>query len=118
MISINNITDYPNQQLSVVIEDGSSFTMKLYYMPQQQGWFINNLVYGDFTLNGLRITNNPNMLLQWKNLIPFGLACFSKANREPTLQQDFYSGASTLYVLSAQEVADYYSYIEGGALPS
>ena len=118
MIPINSITNYPNQQMSVIIDDGSSFTLNLYYASQQYGWFIPSLVYGDFTLNGIRVSNNPNMLLQWKNILPFGLACFTKGNREPTLQEDFFSGSSTIYVLSQEEVDSYYTYVQGGALPT
>lgn len=80
----------------------------------QYGWFITELLYPDFTLRGLRITNSPNMLYQWRNLIPFGLACFSAGNREPSLQDDFVSGASKLYILSEEEVAEYTEYLKGG----
>ena len=58
------------------------------------------------------------MLYQFQNQIPFGLACFSKANREPQLQQDFVSGASSLYILTQAECQEYATYIQGGLLPS
>ena len=77
-----------------------------------------NLTYTNanitFTLNGLRITNSPNMLNQWKNILPFGLACFSTANREPSLQQDFASGNSVLYVLTQAEVTQYSEFLALG----
>lgn len=114
MLIIPQITNAPNQQLTVSLPDGSSFVMNLYYMPQQYGWFITNFVYGDFTLNSLRITNNPNMLRQWKNSLAFGLACFSTSLREPTQQNDFASGASNLYVLTAAEVQAYEEFLAHG----
>lgn len=87
----------------------------------QAGWFVQSLIYaantasygppsdytGPFTINELRVTNSPNMLNQFRNQIPFGLACFSTQDREPTQQQDFSSGASKLYLLSQEEVTLY-----------
>lgn len=118
MISIQNLTSYPLQTQTLVLADGTTFALTIYYIPMQYGWFITNLTYGDFVLRGLRITNSPNMLYQWQNVIPFGLACFTATNREPTQQEDFSSGASKLYILSQTECEEYAAYINGGALPS
>lgn len=118
MVPITNITDYPLQTASYVLPDGSTFTMTLYYIPSQLGWFILKLTYNDFVLTGLRITNNANLLYQYQNVLPFGLACFTASRREPTQQQDFSSGASTLNILSATEAESYTTFVEGGAIPS
>lgn len=114
MLSIQGISADPKQKFNLILPDGSQFQMEIYYRAQQFGWFITKLVYGDFVLNELRITNNPNMLYQWQNLIPFGLACFTLSNREPTQVQDFDSGDSNLYVLTQAEVLEYTRYIENG----
>lgn len=111
---ISQVTDNPLQKQKFVLEDGTFFIMTMYFVPLQQGWFITELTYGDFILRGLRICNNVNMLYQWKNLIPFGLACLSVANREPSLQQDFSSGASNLYVLNQTDVEEYAEYLSLG----
>jgi hypothetical protein len=86
----------------------------LYYSESQQGWFINNLVYQDFVLNGFRLVVSPNMLNQYKNLIPFGLGCFTTLLREPTLIQDFTSGNFNLYILSSSEVTAYNNLLSQG----
>lgn len=104
---LTTISDSPLQQQQIVLDTGGTFVFTLYFVPLQQGWFITELTYGDFTLHGLRITNSVNMLNQWRNLIPFGLACLSTANREPSLQQDFSSGASNLYILTQAECEQY-----------
>ena len=96
MFIIQQITDDPLQQMTLVLQDGSSFTMTLYYISQQEVWFITNLTYNSFTLNGLRITTSPNMLNQFRNQIPFGLACYTVNNREPTQLEDFASANSTI----------------------
>ena len=105
MLQVQNWTTDTDQTQAVILPDGSRITLEIYFRAQQQGWFIKKLVWNSFEVDGLRITNNPNMLLQWKNLIPFGLACFTTDGREPSLQQDFSSGASILYVLTSDEIA-------------
>ena len=115
MYQITGITDNATQNLSMVLPDGSTITMTMYYILQQSGWFFTNLQYSSgWNLQGVRITNNPNILYQWRNLVPFGLACFSTNDIEPTQITSFISGASNLYVLTAAEVAGYTAYINGG----
>lgn len=111
---IPNITTSALQKQSFILDDGTVFTMIMYFRPIQQGWFFNQISYGDFVLNGLRICNSPNMLRQFQNQIPFGIACESTNQREPSLIQDFFSGASKLYVLNAAEVLAYSEYLSNG----
>lgn len=113
MYSIQQITTDPRQKMTLVLPDGSSIQLMLYFVPMQYGWFIPELIYNGFTLKGLRITNSPNMLHQFRNQIPFGLACFSDADREPSQQQDFISGASKLYILTQAEVQEYTEFLSG-----
>lgn len=115
---IPNVSADPLQLRTVVLDTGSVFTFTMYYVPQQFGWFITNITYGTFQIDSIRITNNPNMLYQFQHLIPFGLGCFSKSQREPTQQQDFASGSSSLYLLTQAECVAYSEYIKGGALPA
>lgn len=114
MLLINQITANALQRQTLVIATGEQFTMTMYFRPQQQGWFINELVFNGFVLRGMRITNSPNMLNQWRNVLPFGLGCFSAGNREPSQQQDFSSGASKLYVLTQAEVKQYAEFLANG----
>lgn len=114
MRQVQQITTDALQQQVLVLPDGSSLSLTLNYLPQQLGWFIQNLTYNDFQLNGVRICNSPNLLYQWKNLIPFGLACYTlPSNREPTLQTDFSEQISILYVLDADEVQEYADILSG-----
>jgi hypothetical protein len=113
MLKITSVTADPYQKHNVFLPDGSAFSFLLYFRPQQLGWFLNDLTYQDFTLQGLRITNSPNMLFQFMNQIPFGLACFSKDDREPTLLEDFVSESSILYVLTEEECQEYLRFVRG-----
>lgn len=107
------VSSAPYQRQNVILADGTQLSLTLLYRPLQHGWFLTELVYKDFTLNGRRVVNSPNLLHQYRNRVPFGLACFSTGNREPTFQQDFAGGGSSLYVLSPAEVTQYTGYLTG-----
>lgn len=111
---IQQITADPLQKQTIVIADGTSFDITMYFVPMQYSWFIQELVYGTFTLEGFRIFNSPNMLHQYRNRLPFGLGCYTVGGREPSQQQDFSSAASKIYVLTAAEVAEFESYLTSG----
>ncbi len=113
MLQIQNITNDPLQSQNFILPDGTSMQIVMQFNPLQFGWFIQSLTYGTFVLQGRRICVSPNMLHQFKNILPFGLACFSNSKREPNQQNDFTSGAATLYVLTAAEVAQYTRYLGG-----
>lgn len=113
MYEIKQVTRDPLQQQTLILPDGTSLTLTLYFVPMQYGWFIRNLTHGDFILNGFRVVISPNMLYQYKNLIPFGLACFSTDSREPSQQDDFASGFAKLYLLNEAEVEQYEDYLSG-----
>lgn len=113
MYQIQNLTADSRQKQVLVLPSGDQVTIQLYFVPLQLGWFLTSLTYKNFVLNGIRITNSPNILYQWRNQIPFGLACFSQQNLEPMLQQSFLSGASRLFILSQDEVNYYTEFLNG-----
>ena len=107
MFLIRQITSAPSQKMSLALQDGTYLTMIIYFMPMQQTWIIRELTYNDFTIYGPRIVVSPNFLHQYKNQIPFGIGCFTNEYREPSLSQDFSSGAFKLYLLSDEETNQY-----------
>lgn len=117
MRQIQRITSDSNQTQTIALDDNSLFTFSIYYIDLQYGWFITSLSYGSFILQGIRICNSPNLLQQYRNQIPFGLACYTSEPREPTQQQDFSSGTSQLYVLNSSDVAQLTTYLTTGVNP-
>ena len=113
MLSIQQVTSDSYQKQILILPDGSTLTLVMRFAPLQYGWFFTSIVYRTFELNNLRIVNSPNMLHQYRNQIPFGLACFSSEMREPSLQQDFSSGNSKLYILTAAEVQEFTEFLSG-----
>ncbi len=110
---IQTVTSDALQVQNFTLVDGSTVQITFYFRPRQNGWFIQNMTYGAFQVNEIRITNSPNMLRQFKNQIPFGLACITTQLREPTFQVDFATGAAALYFLDASEVQAYEDYLAG-----
>ena len=117
MFLIQQVNANTLQNFNIALPDATTVLLQVYWRPMQYGWWINNLTYGSFILNGIRIVNSPNMLLQYQNQIPFGLACYSTGNREPSQQQDFSSGNSKLYILDSDEVQAYYKFLQTGVVP-
>lgn len=114
MYLIQQFTADPYQTQTLVLPNGGQVGLTIAYFPQQYAWFILSLTYQTFTLQGMQLAANPNLLNQWKNSLPFGLGCFVNGNREPTQQQDFQSGAAQLYILSQTEVAQYAAFLSAG----
>ncbi len=110
---IQQVTQNPNQTQTLILDDGTRVTFNLYFRPMQYGWFFESIVYKEFTLRGCRVVTSPNILQQYKNLLPFGIACYTKDNQEPTQRQDFASGYAKLYLMSAAEVVQLTEYISG-----
>lgn len=114
MLRIQTITQDPYQKQTVVLSDGSLVTLVLRYVPLQQAWYFDEISWQEFTVNGLRCVTNPNMLRQWKNLIPFGLGCYTDGARDPQLQEDFETETSRLFILTEAEVLEYEDFLADG----
>ena len=93
------------QKFSTAADNGDQIEITLYFLSASQSWKM-DLVYGDFELKGNRVYNSPNMLCQYTNIIPFGLACTVEDGGEPFLVNDFSSRRCELLVLTAAEVQE------------
>lgn len=113
MQTINGVTADGKQKQRITLPDGSSFTINMEYKPQQYGWFITQLSYGDFVVNNMRLCTSPNLLHQFRHLLPFGLAVYVKTNREATQIQDFSTGAAQMFLLNASETLLYENFLNG-----
>ena len=113
VLKVSAITSDPLQKQTLSLPDGSTLLLTIYFVSQQRGWFIKELSYNGFVIQGLRLCIGINLLEQFKNKIPFGLCCLTKSNREPFNIQDFSSGNSALYILTADEVLKYSRFLSG-----
>lgn len=103
MNQITALTDDPRQSLTISLDDNSKVSFSLVFREQQQGWFY-SLIYGEFSLNNRRLVTSPNILRQFKNIIPFGIFIDSTDNLDPAFLEDFSSGRILFYVLNSEDV--------------
>ena len=96
--------DY-GQQLSFTLDDGSNVQMSLNYVPSQNGWFY-SLVYPTlkWEVDNRRLVNSPNLLREFRNVIPFGLCCITTDGYEIINLSDLISGRASIYVLNSTDV--------------
>lgn len=103
---IDNISNDARQKHTILLEkDSTRVVLELTYKPTQLGWFV-NVIYDElnYTVYGLRITTNSNILNQWRNKLPFGLICQCKDAQDPLLLEDFLVGRARLAILTPEEV--------------
>lgn len=100
---IDKLTSDARQQYNIVAEDGEEISLLLWYAPTQQTWFL-NVSSGDFTLEGVQLTNSPNILRNYKNLLSFGFAVTVVGGLDPFYLDDFTTGRAKLYLLNRADV--------------
>lgn len=103
MKQITEISQEPKQKLDIVLEDNQEFELKLEYSDQQEGWFY-SITFGDVIINNSRIVTGANILRNYQNILPFGIAIATDDLSEPFLIDDFSSERVKLFVLTEEEV--------------
>ncbi len=102
---IINFTADPNQNIVLVLADGTTLSLDLSYYAGQEGWFYSlNYNSGQFIVNGRRLVTSPNMLAQFRNIIPFGLAVTTSDGYEPIFLTDFATRRANFYILESLDV--------------
>ena len=102
MQQVTGISDLPAQVINLTADDGTAATLTMVFRPQQTGWFLDvewNGTTPATEINGLRVTNFPNILRQWRNLLTFGIAVVTRDGLEPLAVTDFASGYATMIFL-------------------
>lgn len=104
MLILNNVFNkQPKQFNSIKLPDNSTFIFNLNYKSLTNGWYF-DLIYKTFTLKGIKITNNINILNVFKNILPFGLSIIVLDGGEAWYLDDFASGRVEIYLLNETEV--------------
>lgn len=112
MNSITGLTTQTAQTSFILLEDGSRAELSLFYRPQQLGWFYdirwpgNERLAVPFETFGRRLVASPNMLRQYRRLIPFGLMLFTIDNLEPMGRTCFVDGTADLILLNEADVLE------------
>lgn len=100
---INSLTDAADQQVTIILDDGSILQLEFNFRAGVQRWFL-DVSHSLLTLKGFGLTQGPNILRQWRNLVPFGIAIQAVDLIDPIQNTDFQSGRVSCYILNAAEV--------------
>lgn len=105
MRQITEIGSEATQLLQVVGENNERIDFTLYYKPSQQSWYF-DIVYLEFELRGVKMVNNPNLLRNYRNLLPFGINCIVEDGTDPYFIDDFTTGRVIVNLLTEAEVEE------------
>lgn len=107
MTLINGLSNTPNQQITLVLDNGQKVQLTLNFFANQNVWVYSiNYNNGQFVDNNRNLVMSPNMLTAFQNIIPFGLACIVSDGEEPVAIDDLTSGRVSLYLLNQADVAE------------
>jgi hypothetical protein len=113
MILVTEILSIPKQRFNEVwLENGEIFTLELEYQPQQIGWVFSLFYKDTLPITNFRLVWSTNILYNQKNILPFGLACYSKDGLDPAFLDDFTlnergESRCQLYILNEEEVKEF-----------
>lgn len=100
---LNKITTAAFQEFALTGNPGQRIIVKLRFLPSQNQWMA-DIEWNDFILRGIVLTQSPNLLRAYKNLIPFGICCQTIDGIDPYFIDDFSNQRARLYLLTADEV--------------
>lgn len=111
---ITNLTNFANQEIILQLPDGTTATMGLIYHGATERWIM-NLTYGTQEYNGIGICTYPNILRQWKDILPFGLMFATADQTDPFDINDFTTGRVSVFLLTQEDVALIEDTVIGGS---
>lgn len=100
---IDNLTAFSDQETNLILEDRSVAVVRFKFDANTERWRI-DVTYGNHVLNGIGLCCHPNILRQWRNVIPFGLMCSTSDQTDPVRSVDFATGRVKMYLLNAEDV--------------
>lgn len=111
---ITNLTNFADQITQLQLPDGTIATMELIYQGATERW-ITNVSYGSFTANSIGLCCYPNILRQWKEILPFGIACVTADQTDPFDINDFSTGRVSIYLLDQTDISTIENTVFGGS---
>lgn len=103
MTQVDNLTEFSDQVASLIIADGSVATVRFKFDAATERWRI-DVAHEEHIFNGVGLCCHPNILRQWRNVIPFGLSCITSDQTDPFTFSDLSTGRAKIYLLSEADV--------------
>jgi hypothetical protein len=100
---INKLNSDPSQRAFLTGNAGQRIEINLRYLPTQSMWMV-DFELDDFIVKNISLVCSPNLLRNYKNIIPFGIMVDTVDGQDPRGVTDFASQYAKLYLLSRDEV--------------
>lgn len=103
---VTSLTNEPNQLHTLILENNDTADLRLYYFARMQSWYI-DLEYGEKVIKGLKVVLSPNLLRQFRKVLPFGLSFFADNSYvEPFEIEAFSSNRVQMGIINKEEIQD------------
>ena len=102
---ITNLTNFADQVTVLQLADGSTASLELIFNGTTGRWVM-IVTYPTLNFNTglLGACCHPNILRQWRNIIPFGLSFVTAGQTDPFNINDFLNQRVLVYLLNAADV--------------
>lgn len=104
MLKITEINNDPKQTLLLVIDGYAKAKLTLEFKPNQYSWFY-NLEWQNFATFNEQVSNSPNILRQYRNILPFGIWIETDGGQDP-MSIDAFTTTTGLYLLNKTEIEE------------
>lgn len=101
------------QQVSYILDDGTTTTLTFRFMPTQGRWVLDVEDENGFSVKGIFVCCYPNILDKWHNIINYGINISTTDGIDPFRQDDFETGYAFVAMLSKDEVKLATDYLNG-----
>ena len=105
MIRLENITSETRQRHFILFEE-QEITFELYFLPQVESWFF-NVEFNGKRRNGVRCALGTLHITGANYPFDFALTDLSGLGIDPFKADDFEGGRCQIYMLEADDMADY-----------
>lgn len=102
---VNKLTSDPFQTAFLTGNAGQRIRMDLRYNPTQKMWMA-DFALGGFVVNGISVVKSPNILRNYRNIIPFGITVTTADGQDPRNLEDFATQYAAMYLLTQDEVEE------------
>ena len=102
MKKISGLTNDVKQKFVAVIDGYDAATITLEYKSQQYAWYM-SVVWGDFAIYGERVAVSYNLLRQFRDILPFGIAVSGVDAMDP-LFKDSWLSANSFFILDSTDI--------------
>ena len=102
---ITSLTQSPNQFHQLVLDNNETADFTLRYYPRMLSWYF-DISYGDKTINNVKVVLHPNILRQFRKVLPFGIVFYTDNGSpvEPFQITDFKTGRVRMAILNKEEI--------------